>query len=453
MGWEPIIFLTVIGFGIFLLFKPRPEKFHGLSVIVLSFWLGTLVTAFLMIGLAVVTGRFFFPMIWLLLIGGFLLILFNVKKIYTYFPYTPPGPLKKDKIFLLLYIPLIYFIIVNLYRVEFLCMDYPLVSIDAIGNFALKGKLWYYTNSLFPAQLLDPEYLMYKRCHPPIISVIESLWASFEGWQGRDVKYFFFTCWLSVGLAILSILRSRGNRFSAVLATTIWFALPYNLGYCHGGAISGYADVPLALTFLCAVLIVDKLHNTDKWSDILLMALLLGGTFWVKKEGIPFVFFIMLFLVYKRMAIKKLGVLVSVLALMYIVYLFTTFNIPCLFEKDVTRHLSCAELFARIQRLFPLVVAEFSDPRHWGNRLWLIVLGAWILKLYRRKVKNLFNLEAVLFVFMFSLYLIVLVFTVWDFEQNLRWASHRLFIQIYPLLLIATFDGMKIISEPRIEKR
>jgi hypothetical protein len=234
------------------------------------------------------------------------------------------------------------------------------------------------------------------------------------------------------------------------LATSIWFLVPVNSSYIWGGAIAGFGDIPLAMAFLAATLAVGVLYSSRKTSHILLMGILIAGTFWIKKEGIPFAMLLVGYLVVKRVGWRTIAIVLGVIISFYLINLLSSLNLPKFFEKDVSLKMPLTELISRLKN-YPLFISEeLSIDKIWGEKLWYLLAAAWLFKIFFIKWKEIFNKEFFLFIFMFLLYSGVMICTIFNFYRNLDWVFERLFIQIYPLLLLATFDGVNLKPKAKI---
>ncbi len=444
MEWVPVIPFIVIGYSIIVRMKFPPEKLPAPGWLVLSFWLGVVSVSFIVTFLAVLSGRFFLELYWILAVVGIAFLFIDRKKIPEYMRFNEFLKGVKDKKRVLIWLPLLVLIIIQIILVVSLTVSFPLIGFDSIGNFGMKGKLWYYTRSLFPEQLLNPDFLIYKRTYPAIIPLTEAIWSILGGWHDEHIKIFFVVCWLALGFMIFSILMSRGNRIHSWIAMTFWIVLPYNLYELGGGATNGFGEIPFALALLIALWMMVEFHSTQRIGMIVLLGVLIAATFWVKKEGLPFAFGAFLFLAWKRMKIKYLLLIGAICLSMFFVHLLTTRGLPTYFEgKDLSLAHSFQDMQERFHHFFGFAYEELSRPRHWGELFWLVILGIWIYKLIFRKLRDIVSVELLFFGYMLCIYIIVCHLNVLDFYKVMTTTFDRLFIHLYPLLLLATFHGIE----------
>jgi hypothetical protein len=210
---------------------------------------------------------------------------------------------------------------------------------------------------------------------------METFWASLYGWHEVKMKWFFLGFWLATGLFIFGMLRQRGNHTAAWIGTALWFILPYNMANFHGGAISGYADVPFALGLLIAIWALAHYSRSANIPEALLMGFLISGTFWVKREGLLILPAVIVFLILKRCPWRTLGIVCVTIILLILIHYLSVYGIPDHLEKDVDYRLSMAELSSRLVRYPALILEEFKAGDHWGHRLWYLLLCGWVLKI------------------------------------------------------------------------
>ena len=334
--------------------------------------------------------------------------------------------------------------IVQAYLVVSLTVRFPLIGFDSIGNFGMKGMLWYHTHQLIPDQLLDPDFLTYKRTYPPVIPLTEAVYSIFGGWNDAHLKLFFVVCWIATGLLIFSILHARRNRVFSWIAIAFWIMLPYNLYNFGGGATNGFGELPFALAILIATWLVIEFHGTKSLPMILFMGFVVAGTFWVKKEGIPFVLGVFIYMVWKRVPVRTIALVLAVSILTFVVHALTVRNLPTYYEgKDISLSHSIRDLVHRAGSFFGFAYEEFSRIRHWGELFWYLILSAWVFKLIFRGIKKSFGEELLFFAYMFAVYVVVCHLNVLDFYKVMSTTFDRLFLHVYPLLVIATFHGIE----------
>lgn len=448
MGWLPIILFILVGTGVLRALGEPRKSLHPLGFVALAFWVGALSSVFTATLIAVVTGRFYFEIVWLLAALAMAACVWRPSFWKQYLLEWRPLPdrrmLRSPQCWFeaLGTAAVLIFIAKNLsYGVD-VATNYPLTALDATGNFALKARLWFDSRELFPAPLMNPEYLMYKRTYPPVISGGEAMWAAILGeWDDRQIKWFFSACWMAAGGLIFAALRERGARLAAWLAMAFWFAFPVNIAYHWGGAIDGYADTPLAMSFAAAALAMGwAARRPTRWRDIIVLAILLGGAFWIKKEGIVLFAAVLGWLAWRRTAPRYLAGMAAIGALFYIVHWRTTIGVPNFLEKDVSLSLPLAELMARLRQFIPMFFNELGKDNKWGSNIWPVFAALWGLKLLYAPRRRWLGRDALFFAVLGAAYSVILLFTMFDFERNFDYAFERLFIQILPFLILATFD-------------
>lgn len=439
----PIIIFMVVGLGGLLLLRLPLKRLPVAGVVALSFWMGALTITFVIMLAAVITGKILLFLIWPMLLGAMATIYYNWDKI------KPAAPMKWPLIEwgqIALSLPLIGLIIYSIYRAASYNMFYEIVAFDAVGNFAMKAKLWYETRELFPPQLLDPEYLTFKRRYPPMVIMSETVWAYLMGrWDGVGLKYFFLASWISSGLLIYALVKPRANIFAAWLAAALWFTVPVNVGYVWIGALTGYGDVPLAVAFLAASLALGLWGELPKgraqWGAAILTGLMLSSTMWTKKEGLPFIMAAALYIVIRRLPWRQAVLAGGIVAVFLGVIVASVWNLPNHFEKDITLGIPLVEIKYRLGLFNDLMLTEIKKGDVWGERLWYALLLVWLFKFLTLRWREWGTRELYFFAGMGAFYTLVCLLTIFEFKQNYRFLFPRLMLQVYPLLVVATFAG------------
>lgn len=455
MGVLPVILFIVIGTGVMAGLRAPARTLHPVGWVALAWWLGLLTTVAVLMAAAVATGRMHFWLLWVMLAAGVGMLAWKGKALYKEFnealhshaTHHRPEPWFKTAV-LVLSVVVAILAARNVYYVVSVGASYPLVSFDAINNFAHKAQMWYATGDLQPEPLRDPEYLMYKRRYPPVISAGEALWAyALGGWDGQRVKWMFLACWLSVGALAWAALRRRGNALTAWLGAGLWLCVPMNLTYFFGGAISGFADVPQGMAFLAAAIVAGELFGGNgenklvrDWRMTALVGLLLAGTFWIKKEGLVFWGAMAAVLLWRRAGLGRVGAMAAMAAALYAINALAIRGLPDFLEKDITLDLPLGEIWGRI-RIFPALLAEELDRgNNWGGELWGLYGAVWLYKLWRVPARRWVTRELFAFAAMAAVFAAILILTIHSYGRNFDWAFERLIIQIVPLLIVATFS-------------
>lgn len=455
MGIIPIILLTLIGLGILAAARfPKAEQTSPVALIGLAFWVGVVASTIALIIPAVLTGRFFFIIFYLLLAVSVALIAIFRSHLLALFEFKNFNRPNRNQILILIcVIPFVALMAFNVLEGIKVGTSYGFSAFDTIGNFAMKAKLWHETGQLRPDQLRDPEFLMYKRSYPPIVPAMEMLWARVLGeWNDVAMKWFFLWCWVSAGTLIYGLIRQRTSALGAAIGACFWFSIPMKIAYAFGGAISGYADVPLALAFLAAVFVLQTCRQSKQWGVIALMAVMAGCVFWVKKEGLPFAALLIAWMVWARIAWQTIAATLGIWSALFIIYKLTIWGIPTPFEDDMGFNHAPEEFKKRLTEIWKLIGAELSNDSHWGKKLWWVLGFAWIFKLAAKPWRQWLSMELFLFWAMAAVYIAVLILTHYPFHMNLDWVFERLFVHILPLLIVATFSHFDLSAPASIDQ-
>ncbi|GAB4318213.1 MAG: hypothetical protein Kow0059_11560 [Candidatus Sumerlaeia bacterium] len=494
----------IVGMGVLLGLRFPVRGRPAVGTAALAFWMGIVVTAFLITAAAVVTGRLYYEIFWALVAAGVAVIVWrrsewlpqgrgpwrsrpdakkpgnaggdfgigdgggarfygdraaessgdeeNPKPVqegggrFVQFESrstnpdtgTPfPGLVKTAALVIGVSI------VVQITLTAILATRTPFIGFDAIGNFALKARLWFDSRRLFPPLLTDPEYLMFKRRYPPVIPIAEGVWAMVVGgWKDERIKWLFVSFWLAAGALVFSELRREGARVMAWVGAGLWLLLPFHTNEIFGGAVDGFGDIPVAMAMLAGAAALHSLRESRRPAHFVLLGVFLAGAFWVKKEGLLFAGAAGVYLLWKRADVAKLMIVGAVCVLFYAVHYLTSVGLPHFFEIDISLDIPPGELLRRAA-LYPVLVLDNLDSAaQWGRKFWWVLGAAWAFKLLFGGRRQWLSAEAFFFLVLFFCYSAIFLLTAFQFERTFESTFDRIFIHLYPLLLIATLRGV-----------
>ena len=446
MGWEPAMLFILGGMGLLLLPGLPRKQIPLTGFIALSFTAGIYLLTLLLMLVALLTGRFFFSLIWLLLVAGLAAIILRWNSIKQNLKVSLPAtsPVQTGSMFpnILLFL----LILAQGMMVFRLATLYPFVGFDAIGNYAMKAKMWYHTGLLFPPHLLDPEFIMFHRRYPPAIPLSEAAWSVIlGGWSEIKIKYFFLFCWLFSGCLLYTHLRRKNSSLIAWLGLSFYFLLPYHIMEIQGGPTDAYPEIPFIMALLSAFILVKQFATKPNLASAAIMALFVAGTMLLKKEGLFFVILIIIYMLWIKAPSLNIFLIFISSALCYLMIVLSNLDIQSvLHERYVAVNLTPQLFVERIGILARFLVSEFFYKERWGNYFWYVFVLIWIYKSFILRWRELFTVDLFFCLGMGIFYLILLLNTHLDFYTHLDTTLHRLFLHIYPLFIIATFNNLLI---------
>jgi len=111
-------------------------------------------------------------------------------------------------------------------------------------------------------------------------------------------------------------------------------------------------------------------------------------------------------------------------------------------EKYRFTGLSLSTLISRAKLYVGYVVHEFLLKERWGNYLWFLLIFVWLFRLVYLGLRRSVSAELFPFIIMLLFYSAIFLITPLEFVFHLDTTFHRLFIQLYPLLILASLDGI-----------
>jgi hypothetical protein len=323
------------------------------------------------------------------------------------------------------------------------------LGFDALFNFELKARLAFEhaTRGEIPLAFFSDESRVWSHPRYPLLVPFAEFWI--YAWLGRIdqhlVKVLFPLFYVALLCVVGGAVRRLTNRGTALLAVAALGSLPPLT--VIPGAISGYAEVPLAAAIAaattCALAGMQGRGDRAFW---LAGALAAVGA-WTKVEGA--ILALCLGAVVIAFAGRKAAPLVLLpLAVIVPWALFQqTWGIP---EKDFPS-LSPLMALANLDRLPVIVRAaarELVTPGHWGL-LWPSVAAIAVLGLVRRTLRDAHLVVASVVCVPICVYTAGYLLSSWtDVEGHVRTSFVRLLVPLAPLAII--FVAAQL-SHPRVE--
>ncbi len=272
------------------------------------------------------------------------------------------------------------------------------------------------------------------------------------GINGFFMRYLQLYCWslvayityvtsISFGLAIPVLLFLVNVQRNAVIAILVLFVLATNTFYVSS-SVSQYADLPLALYFLCALLAIDQAKDNKIW--LMLSAASLGCCMWTKNEG---VILAALFIAFNaKQFFSKQGIKWFLMGIFLPCMVLVIFKVGYAPANDLVGSLNSGT-FKQL-----LMSKRYSMI---GNHFWLylnehflyavIGFAAYlVLCIIERKgpSRHFYMLIACMVVYLF-----IYVLSTQDLEWHLATSQERLMIQLMPAMLYVVTTRFSTINK------
>lgn len=272
--------------------------------------------------------------------------------------------------------------------------------------------------------------------YPLYLSVLETLIYKFFGSLWEPLAFFVVpTFYLFSGFFIFITLRRFLNFSLSFLLLILYFFIPH----MRNIAVLNYADIPLALFYMIAIVYFFLYLRSNKSLYKYLSFFAAANLFWVKKEGIIlFIIYLVGFFIFRGNYKKNkndyfLFLVLSLPSLLWYFFLFIN-KVPSI--DFVTP--SYNYLVANMNRFFELPVymrrlLKFSP--HWGY-FWPVLFVLMIIK-YRflKERSNQYFVYSV--VLPLIIYPFIFVFSTWQpYYEHVRTALDRLILQVFPTAFI-----------------
>ncbi len=278
-------------------------------------------------------------------------------------------------------------VLAQLVWIVFLVIPVPVSSHDAVANYALKAKIFYFAGGIPAGYPAWNEATVAHPGYPPLLPLLMTWVYCFTTFDDLVVKMLMPVIYLAFIVLFYSQMKRFFTRAYAMLAVFLLATIPQLADY----ATRMYADLILAAFITCAVGYFMLYVREMKSVYMVLAALLMAFSLWVKNEAIVFtgVFAICSIVLCKktRPSLKQRAFRDTVMALL----VMAAIAAPWFFAKLSGGHVNSDIDLARLtpERLWqnvkdiPVMLNLFQQqvfgPKKW-NMLWVMVFAGLIWK-------------------------------------------------------------------------
>jgi hypothetical protein len=236
------------------------------------------------------------------LIAGLLLItaypaFVSIKEGYT----KPSSPFVLEKLDWK-EVLLIAAILLRVFYVMYETLIKPVLSCDAFANWSLRAKVFYYA-SCIPVDTQNGYQFGGGQPHYPLhIPLLQTWMFQIIGtWNDQLSKVVFPLLYIFLLMVFYAFAKRFAGRTIALLGTYLLTSLPL-LTY-H--ATVEYADLPLAIYFSCAAILLMEYLTGGNKRFIIIAGMLAGISSWTKSEGFFMMLILLLVLIWHEYFMKK----------------------------------------------------------------------------------------------------------------------------------------------------
>lgn len=313
------------------------------------------------------------------------------------------------------------------------------LGFDAVFNFEVKARIAFEhpTRGQIPLAFFSDESRVWSHPRYPLLVPFAEYWV--YGWLGRIdqffVKIIFPLFYASLVCVMAGTIRRLRGTVAALAAVSAMGTLPAIT--VIPGAISGYAEIPLAAAIAAAVGCTLLALSTGYPQMFWLAGALSAVAAWTKVEG--GILAMCLAAAALRVAGRKaLPLLVMPLTIVVLWTLFQqVYGLP---EKDfpsLSPHVAIANL-DRVPTIVRGVARELVTPGHWGL-LWPAFALLCALALRARAWRDADLITAAVVVLPLCLYPVTYLFSGWeDVEGHVRTSFVRLLVPLVPMAIVFT---------------
>ncbi len=309
---------------------------------------------------------------------------------------------------------------------------------DGLFNWEIKARIAFLNGGVIPLSFYSDPTRPWTHPEYPLLLPLAEAWM--YGWMGRadqQLAQFFLLIFFAAALGLLYAGVSRfGDRRAQVWAPPAMLLLAQQIIFRgQGGVPSGYADFPLAVLYLAAVILLLEYFEKGDAGLLLPFGLLAGTLPWAKREGA--ILWACLMAMAMIRAIQRRdwrGLAPAVLPGLAISIgwrIFLTFAKPSSGEEfmQITPSALRNNLW-RAPHIARAVAVELLDWRQWGP-LWIaaILAALFLIAKSRREGAASGVLPATVFLPV-AIYAGAYIFSNWDFLVHMENSFPRLLLQV-----------------------
>ncbi len=356
---------------------------------------------------------------------------------------------------------LLAFSVIQVIAVALLCF-WRVLGWDGLFNFESKARLALLNGGVIPHELFsDPSRTWMLQSYPLLLPLTESWLYLWLGRADQELIKIIFVLFFAAALCLLHGGAQRlgvegWRRFIAPLLVSTTPLLLIG----DGSASSGYADFPLAVFYLAAVVWLMEFWRSGDGKALQLAGVLLASACWLKQEGAILWLCVMGMVAAKSLFARAVRrdwrqlVMAALPGLLVIVgwQTFLWFANSAADAQFLPLGLSTLRANAwRLPQIAQAVFGEFTNWRHWGG-FWLMTLAAFFYLLWRRERRMLILPLAVLLPV--AIYSGVYVFSIWpSFLMHLQSSFPRLLIHVSLVTLLNISAGSSYLRIQRVRWR
>lgn len=309
-------------------------------------------------------------------------------------------------------------------------MKLPIYDRDGLGIWLTKAKMITLDNTIFSENFLDPYRIHDHPRYPLLLPILESAYFISSDIDETGVKILFIYIWVLM-LGVLYEFINKKSLNAALIAIIIFSLIPAYYTMSDGSLDTGYADIPLSLFYLGAIIFLYNYLYLGEKKFLLGTGLCLAFAIFTKNEGGAFALstFIIFFFIKK----KKADILTLALAILLpvIPWLITVLHLPELYTEH---YLSYVPAFFRHLHRVPVIIKatflEILNPKHWGI-FWPLSIFIFIYSKPKKIDSYLLANIGILFI----LYLGIFLITPWEVEFQMKIVLPRMLLHIAPAIM------------------
>ncbi len=320
-------------------------------------------------------------------------------------------------------------------------IKYPLYERDGLDIWLTKAKMIYLDKTIYSENFFDADRIQDHPRYPLFLPIFEASYFSLMGINERNVKIIGIFIWLLIlGVIFETLLRTKIGLNNALFALILLSLIPAYYLMPDGSLNTGYADIPLSLFYLGAIITFCQYFESGEKASIMFTGIFSSFAIFTKNEGIAFAISIFIIMVFFRKRKQDIGIFLLSSILPIIPYLIIKYHLPNLYTEHYLSHIP--EIFSHISRIAIILrnaIFEAFNPKHWGI-FWVIVIYIFSVK---KTAKHLHPIKLLIIV-IFGFYLGIFLITPWDINFQMKIVFSRMLLHLAPSATFLCFSLLNL---------
>ncbi len=318
----------------------------------------------------------------------------------------------------------------------------PIFERDGLGIWLTKAKMLVLDRGLTVHNFFDSLRLHDKPRYPLFIPLLEAALMTQTKISEWLVQGLFVYLWLLLLGTVYENLNRRSPD-AALPGVMVILLLPAYYVLRDGGLHTGYADIPISLFYLTALVFLDDAGRLNRVRHYVGAGLAAAAAIFTKNEGYAFSLALLLMAALRSGRLSRWLILTASMILPLIPWLVTVPRLPSVHQEHYLHYLpTVISRLALVPTILYQFLREITRIGHWGL-FWLILPLTFAGLRPGRQI--LFSLS--ILTLTLGMYLFTFLLTPWDIVRQMSITLPRLLLHLTPGLVYLAGRSTEVIPE------